>query len=260
MSPSPPIQTEPPSPEFGDYLVFVDESGDHSLTSINPQYPAFVLAFAMIRKADYSQQVCRDLQEFKIRHWGHDEIVLHERDIRKPHGAFSFLIQRHRREPFLSELTSLMQELPATIVAVIIDKHAFAARHAADHPGGTYDYAMETGLNAVFQFLKSRGQAERSTHIVVECRGRKEDKELELTFRRFCDITNAHSRQLPFELVMVPKTANSAGLQLADLIARPIGLHHLRPNQPNRAFEIIQSKLHRNADAETEGVGLLRIA
>jgi hypothetical protein len=59
---------------------------------------------------------------------------------------------------------------------------------------------------------------------------------------------------------MVPKTANSAGLQLADLIARPIGLHHLRPNQPNRAFEIIQSKLHRNADAETEGVGLLRIA
>jgi hypothetical protein len=260
VDPTQPIRAESPSPEFGDYLVFVDESGDHSLTSINPQYPVFVLAFVMIRKADYIQQVSRDLQEFKIRHWGHDEIVLHERDIRKPHGAFSFLIQRNRRQLFLLELTTLIQQLPATIVAVVIDKHAFAARHAFEDLGGTYDYAMETGLNAVFQFLKTRGHSERRTHVVVECRGRKEDKELELTFRRFCDITNAHSRELPFELVMVPKTANSAGLQLADLIARPIGLHHLRPNQPNRAFEIIQSKLHRNADAETEGVGLLRIA
>ncbi len=28
-----------------DYLVFVDESGDHGLTSIEPSYPIFVLAF-----------------------------------------------------------------------------------------------------------------------------------------------------------------------------------------------------------------------
>ena len=25
---------------FGDYLVFVDESGDHNLTQIDPQFPA----------------------------------------------------------------------------------------------------------------------------------------------------------------------------------------------------------------------------
>lgn len=253
-------QTEPPTPGFGDYLVFVDESGDHSLTSINPQYPVFVLAFAIISKQDYTQRVSRELQEFKMRHWGHDETVLHEHEIRKPRDAFSFLMQRPRRERFLAELTTMMEALPATIVAVVIDKHAFAARHAADHSGNTYDYAMETGLNAVFQFLAGQGQSDLRTHIVVECRGRKEDKELELTFRRFCDITNAHSRPLPFDLVMVPKTANSAGLQLADLIARPIGLHHLRPQQANRAFDIIQTKLHRHDDGKTEGVGLLRIS
>jgi hypothetical protein len=153
-----------------------------------------------------------------------------------------------------------MQGLSATIIAVIIDKHAFSDRHSETHPGSTYDYAMEKGLNAVFQFLSSQGQSELTTHIVVECRGRKEDRELELTFRRYCDITNAHSRPLPFNLVMVPKSANSAGLQLADLIARPIGLHHLRPQQSNRAFEIIQTKLYRSPEGETEGFGLLRIA
>jgi len=43
--------------------------------------------------------------------------------------------------------------------------------------------------------------------------------------------------------VFIPKAANSSGLQLADLTARPIALSHLRPNQPNRAFEIIRTKL-----------------
>jgi Protein of unknown function (DUF3800) len=246
-------------PAFGHYLVFVDESGDHSLTSIDSQYSVFVLAFAIIKKTDYIQRVCPDLQSFKLRYWGHDETVLHEHEIRKPRDGFSFLQQKPVRERFLSELTGLMEALPATIVAVVIDKPAFVLRYAKSDLGGVYDHAMETGLNAVFQFLSGNGQSELLTSVVVERRGRKEDNELELSFRRFCDTSNAHSRALPFDLVMVPKTANSAGLQIADLIARPVGLHALRPQQKNRAFEIIQTKLHRGDAGQVEGVGLLRV-
>lgn len=39
--------------EFSDYLVFVDESGDHNLVTIDPQFPVFVLLFAILRKDDY---------------------------------------------------------------------------------------------------------------------------------------------------------------------------------------------------------------
>jgi hypothetical protein len=28
-----------------DYIIYVDESGDHGLSSINEQYPVFVLSF-----------------------------------------------------------------------------------------------------------------------------------------------------------------------------------------------------------------------
>jgi hypothetical protein len=28
-----------------DYIVYVDESGDHGLVSVDPEYPVFVLAF-----------------------------------------------------------------------------------------------------------------------------------------------------------------------------------------------------------------------
>ena len=37
-------------PKFSDYVVFVDESGDHSLVSVDPSYPVFVLAFAIFEK------------------------------------------------------------------------------------------------------------------------------------------------------------------------------------------------------------------
>lgn len=246
-------------PPFGDYLVFVDESGDHSLTKIDPLYSVFVLAFAIVRKADYTDRITPALQRFKFCYWGHDEVVLHEHDIRKPSGPFAFLHARPVRERFLGELSDLMASLPATIVAVVIDKVAFANRASNAEPGPTYDHAMQTGLDAVFHHLANLGQSGHTTPIIVECRGRKEDTALELAFRRFCTTTNGHGRILPFDLVMVPKTANSAGLQLADLIARPIGLHHLRPGQPNRAFALIHPKLYRGPDGDPEGRGLIRV-
>jgi hypothetical protein len=36
----------------------------------------------------------------------------------------------------------------------------------------------------------------------------------------------------------------SSGLQLADLVARPIGLHVLRRDQSNRAFDLLKSKFY----------------
>lgn len=46
-----------------------------------------------------------------------------------------------------------------------------------------------------------------------------------------------------FQPVSVPKAANSVGPQPADLTTRPIALSHLRPEQPNRAFEIVRPRI-----------------
>jgi len=109
----------------------------------------------------------------------------------------------------------------------------------------------------VYRQLESLGQSACLTPVIVEARGRKEDDSLELAFRRVRDGNNALNRPLPFQVVMVPKSANSAGLQMADLMARPVGLHHLRPDQPNRAFDLIQTKLRRSPAGKIEG-GALR--
>ena len=78
--------------------------------------------------------------------------------------------------------------------------------------------------------------------MIVERRGVKEDKELELEFRRICDGSNPRGLQMPFKILFSDKKAMSSGLQLADLVARPVGLHVLRPDQPNRAFDALRRK------------------
>jgi len=254
MSSVPHTPFEPPPPGFGDYLVFVDESGDHELSKIDPQYPVFVLLFCIIRKENYVTQVCPPLQRFKFEFWGHDEVVLHEHEIRKPHGHFLFLLQKTLRDRFMAGLSEQMQNLPATVVAVVIDKPAYVARY--HKPASPYEYAMETGLERVFRHMEGESQDGKLTPVIVERRGRREDDELELAFRRVCDGANTFRKALPFELVMIPKASNSTGLQLTDLMARPVGIHHLRPNQPNQAYEIIETKFRRSPAGKIEGWGL----
>ena len=71
-----------------DYIVYVDESGDHSLTSIDPDYPVFVLSFCIFRKAEYAQAVTPVIRQLKFATFGHDMVVLHEADIRRKKGRF----------------------------------------------------------------------------------------------------------------------------------------------------------------------------
>ena len=92
---------------------------------------------------------------------------------------------------------------------------------------------------------------------MFEERGEKEDKSLEIEFRQVLDEGNSQvGAQLPFNIVFSDKQSNSAGLQLADLVARPIGRHILKPEQRNRAYDVIEEKLRRGPDGEIRGKGL----
>jgi hypothetical protein len=241
-------------PDFSDYIIYVDESGDHGLASIDPNYPLFVLAFCIFRKEHYSSKVASAVQQFKFRHFGHDMVILHEHDIRKDKGAFSFLKTKALKEAFLNELTDMVKAAPFTLIATVIKKDLLATKYVK--PDNPYHIAMGYGLERAFRFLQSKGQTDKVTHVVFENRGKKEDDELELEFRRVCDGANYFSRHLPFDVVFADKKTNSGGLQFADLVARPIGLSILRPGQNNRAFEALESKFYCDGKGRREGWGL----
>jgi len=77
-----------------------------------------------------------------------------------------------------------------------------------------------------------------------------------LAFRRICAGANALNQCPPFELVMIPKASNSTGLQIADLVARSVGIKVLRSMQPNRANDIVAKKFRRSPAGETKSWGL----
>lgn len=236
------------------FLVFVDESGDHGLQTIDPSYPVFVLVFCIIQKTHYARYLLPALTEFKFRHFGHDQVVLHEREIRKDTGEFAFLRDKERKQDFCSELNDLMRDLDLTVIATAIRKQDLVACYRA--PRGPYEMALGFGLERVHLWLSRRARCRESTPVILECRGAREDGELAGEFRRICDGANYDRSPLRFEPRFVPKSANVPGLQIADLIARPIGRHVLNPSQSNRAFEIIEPKLDRSPTGQVRGWGL----
>lgn len=110
-----------PGKQYSQYVVYVDESGDHSLESIDPQYPVFVLAFCVFHKHYYASNVVPALESFKFKHFGHDVVVLHETDIRKERGDFRFSSRPHK-EGFLDELTGIIEANNFILIASVIDK------------------------------------------------------------------------------------------------------------------------------------------
>lgn len=246
--------------DFSDYIIYVDESGDHGLESINSDYPVFVLAFCIIKKEVYSCEVVPILKNFKFDIFGHDAIVLHEHEITKQKGAFGFLRLEERRAPFFSKFDDLMRTVPMTVIAAAIRKENLCRRYSK--PDSPYDIALGFCLERASHFLHTHGQSGKLTHIIAESRGRKEDNELELEFLRILQAKQKFGKltfnleDTPFEMKFAPKQANMTGLQIADLVARPIGRHVIKKGQPNRALEIIKDKLYTGGTGRYEEWGL----
>ncbi|NYS61086.1 DUF3800 domain-containing protein [Vreelandella salicampi] len=237
---------------FSDFVVYVDESGDHGLLNIDPNYPVFVLAFCIFYKQHYMAKVVPALQQLKFDYFGHDLVIFHEHEIRKEKGDFRVFKDRAEKQAFMGRLSHLIDESNFILASCVIDKHRLTSREEMSNP---YHLALRHCLETLFDLVKEKGQESLETHVIVEKRGAKEDDELELEFRRICDGENKYQRDLPFKIRMAAKASNSAGLQLADLVARPIGRHVLAPNQPNQAFEVLKHKFYCEGGRQAVGDG-----
>lgn len=230
---------------FSRYIVYADESGSPNLEADTRDFPIFVLTFLVVEKAVYSQHVEPDLCAFKFQHFGHDQVILHESDIRKQRGIFAFLRAdpdlRHR---FLEDVSALAARRDMAFECAIIDKAKIPPDQA---PWSPYDIALGICMEQTARRLLQAGETGSTIHVVFEARGRKEDSVLELDFHRIAAgqakvrYGDSHVQHFSWVPIFASKQSNSAGLQLADLAARPMGLSYLRPHQPNRAFSALRT-------------------
>jgi hypothetical protein len=161
-------------------------------------------------------------------------------------GSFPELIERH--------VDHFQNAHGFDLIASAIDKWRLKDQY--DDPENPYHLALAFGLERIYYHLCNKEGCEDGTlHLVFEERGKREDDNLELESRRALD-NNPTGDRLPFDIIFSSKESNAAELQVADLVARPIGRHLLGPEQPNRAYDVIKEKFRRSPDGEIRGRGL----
>lgn len=105
-----------------EYIAFLDECGDHSLTTIDQDFPIFVLSLLLVKRSDYNDKILPTINALKLKYWDREGVNLHSRDIRLAHGPFSILQNATRRDAFMRELSALMTDLPYEVFIVGIHK------------------------------------------------------------------------------------------------------------------------------------------
>jgi hypothetical protein len=220
------------------YMVFVDESGDHQLNKYPKDFPMFVLAFVIISKDEYCDHLLPRFSRLKLKYFPDVSTIFHEREIRKAEKRFAFLTNADMRKSFQSDLSALMTEIDYKVAAVAINKEEKINRGMLTED--LYELGVKHGLAKIECFLKSQNDFNYTT-VTFESRAfstdgyRQGDEKL---YKYFKETANEN-----FGIEIHIKSAGGLGLQFADLIARPIGIHVLRPNQSNRAWDIIKGKM-----------------
>ena len=244
--------------DFSKYIVYVDESGDANWKA-TPEFPLLCLNYCLFEKQYYCEELVPSFNRLKFKFWGSDNIVLHERDLRKSDKIKDPAVRSkyerlkgERRTSFMNELTELMRDAQFRCFCVVIDKPKTPERHKSFDP---YHIGLSRGFRQIEYFLKANDpeQLSKELHVVFESRGRDDDAALSKAYKQV-SVQGSLLGPTPnfdfskFRLEIMDKKSNSTGLQIADLTARPIGNHYLhqsgqRSATDKRAIDVLLEKL-----------------
>ena len=234
-------------------IVYLDETGDHSLEKEDENFPVFALLMMVCDQRAYEETLVPMVNRLKFDYFGHECVILHSRDIRKAQKDFGFLTDPTKRAPFYQRINDIMSMPGYDLVASVIRKQEHKAKYGrnATNP---YDLALTFALERLLPLLEAEGQKE--VYLIAEARGKREDDELRLSFLNTVtygtDFVSAERfRRITFQLRFKPKAMNVVGTQLADLAAYPIARYVLNPDKPLPAYDVVKKRFY-------EGPGLVR--
>ena len=271
---SPNVTPARPSAFEDRYRLYLDESGDHVFRHdlSEPAHQFLCLLGCWFQNPDYLR-FHSELEALKTKYLPHhpdDPVVLHREDMINARRAFKTLRDPHVRTQFDDELLQVIHAAKFGVVAVVIDKLALQQAYgdAAAHP---YHLGLGFLLQRYAGFLN---HINRVGDVMGESRGGTEDRLLKESYTRVFEhgvwTTNAHTFQAALtsrEIKLKQKSANVAGLQLADLLGHPAKQWVLRqhglltnPEPPfaQRLMHIVQAKFNRHLyDGRIDGYGMV---
>jgi len=239
-------------------ILFLDESGDHSLSVIDPQYPVFVLGGVIVDAGYASGEMDAAVRHFKRELFGRDDVTLHTADIVRQQGAFAVFVDPRLRRAFRDGLNALMRRLDYTAIACVIRKDAHLAAYG---PAALDPYTLSLNvLVGRFCFALADAHETQPGAIVAERRDQALDSALLASWQHLRERGTAYLRPGAIRdriahLRLKPKGAGIAGLELADLVVSPIG-RFVAGKQPREDWAIVESRLRRRK-GDYLGAGLV---
>ena len=168
-----------------------------------------------------------ELEQFKRRHLPHtpdEPVILHREDIINRRHAFWRLRDSGVARAFDEELLDLIGRAQFRVVAMVIDKHLLTEKYFT--PAHPYHLALGFMLQRYCGYLN---HISRRGDVMAESRGAREDRQLQDSYARYYERgawrvkPDVFQRALTTKkLKLKSKSANIAGLQLADLLGHPV--------------------------------------
>jgi hypothetical protein len=240
------------------YYFFLDETGDHSLSFIDENFPIFLLCGCLISEVELIA-LEKELNKLKINFFKSTEVILHSREIRKCEGSFQVLFDLAIKEKFYAYLNKIMRKFDYTIIGAGIEKSEYIKRYgkgAKDPYAISMAFILERLIFCLDGFSKISKVA-----IKVEKRGKKEDQMLISDYNSIIDsgtyyINNERFASKIDEFKFHSKRENIIGLQLSDLCAYPLARSIINPAEPYIPFEVIKGKIYCDKEGRFDGWGL----
>jgi hypothetical protein len=222
------------------YRLYFDESGVHSSANTDTVHGRYLaLCGVIFKEKDYLKfQVVWEAMKRSFFDGDPDEpIILHRKEIMGKSGVFSVLEDEQKCAAFDARFLSIMAETPFTSLIVVIDKASHRDKYKA--PLNAYHYCLVALLQRYFFWLGSR-----KGDVLGESRGREEDQQLKAADASLFANGDWHQRAEFYQghltskdIKLYPKFKNTAGLQLADLLAHPAKMRCLVNNSVQNAHE-----------------------
>jgi hypothetical protein len=260
----PVVQRTEHSPPRRRFLIFLDECGVHTLDPDNDPFPVFCLSAVLIDAEKYLA-VDRAWKTWKATWLGSWQHRVHEPDARRRSHFF------HHDDPateqaLIDSLAGQLAALDFTCVSAVIDKRSLKELYPDGKvddflPSSTYLMCVDFVFERVVHFLYHEGE-DALGDVTAESRGLREDAEVQSEFLRLhlegtqFLAEQFFRNQLRPHIEFERKEANLSGLQIADLVARPIAEKALnRETTPDR-WQAIAPKLYDGGAGRRGSYGL----
>jgi hypothetical protein len=244
--------------------VYIDECGTHSLSKREP-FEAFVLAGVIV--PDYQYPALNELwRKWKQRNLGSPTKVVHEPNLRKGNGSFWFEGDRVKRSQVRSSLKQLLNELPFSAIVCVVNRPEYVQEIGiealdASLPRHPYLMAIQFLMERLVFVLDRQFNGARA-RIIAEGRGPLEDALFQNEYTRLLIAGTSYVSAAWFRQQLVPgvefrtKVDNIAGLELADLLARPCGEKVMAPEETPERWPEFRDKLCQGQETMHSILGL----